>query len=570
MKKSSLTTAVVAGLAGVAGLVNVSTAVNINPDGMGQVLIYPYYTVNNDLVTLISVVNTTNDVKAVKVRFLEGRNSQEVLDFNLYLSPFDVWTGAVTDGGNADGPAILTTSDTSCTVPAIPAGGQAFVNFQYAANLRDGGPYGLDRTREGHLEIIEMGRVVDSGDVNPAGGTSVEAVDPDPADSPATTRLATWATHVTQADGSRVPANCAALRAAWNGGIWSQTDGNADIDEPNGGLFGGASIVDVAGGSNLSYNADAIDGFFTVVDANLHADPGTIEPTLAAAQTDADNGLATSRIFDNGTLITLDFESGTPDAVTSVFMNQAIFNEYVTGGSTAAASEWVVTFPTKLLHLQLAEGVTPGGRLPFTAPNRPAETPGPDLVLPYTAASGACEPISIAFYDREEDTAGNVPDELEFSPPPPGVEAPGLNLCFEAQVVTFNQPTVGDGFDASAVLGSRYARNINLCRIFNADGSCTASGPFTEGWVRMDLGDEDNFLDSLDVDGDGFYSRAFGLPVTGFWAADYTNANAQPGLLASFSGLHRHRGERDGVTVDAVTGEPVIDAGSPSGFLTWS
>jgi hypothetical protein len=26
---------------------------------------------------------------------LEGRNSREVLDFNLYLSPYDVWTGAV-------------------------------------------------------------------------------------------------------------------------------------------------------------------------------------------------------------------------------------------------------------------------------------------------------------------------------------------------------------------------------------------------------------------------------------------------------------------------------------------
>src|SRR5690606_34248705 len=174
---------------------------------------------------------------------------------------------------------------------------------------------------------------------------------PNPADSPATTRLATWATHITNEAGDRVPLNCAAVRAAWSsGGIWATTDGNADIDEPNGGLFGGASIVDVAGGSNLSYNADAIDGFFTIADANLHADPGTIEPTLAAAQTDAVEGLATSRIFDNGTLITLDFDSGTPDAVSSVFMNQAIFNEYVTGGGTSAQSEWVVTFPTKLLH----------------------------------------------------------------------------------------------------------------------------------------------------------------------------------------------------------------------------
>lgn len=556
MKKNSLTTAVVAGIAGVAGLANVSNAVNLNPDGLGQVLIYPYYTVNEGLSTLISVVNTTNDVKAVKVRFLEGRNSQEVLDFNLYMSPFDVWTGSVqegepTPGSDLEPGAILKTSDTSCTVPAIPEDGKAFVNFQYASNNDDGGPYGLDRTREGHLEIIEMGRVVDSGDVSPTAGASVEAVDPIPGDTAATVKLATAATHITLDDGTRAPANCDALRAAWNGGVWETSAGDADIDEPNGGLFGGASIVDVVGGSNLSYNADAIDGFFTVVDANLHADPGTIDPTLAAAQTDA-LGAAQARVFDNGTLITLDYISGNPDAVSAVFMHDAIFNEYVTSADIGASSEWVVTFPTKLLHLQLAEGVTPGGRLPFTAEDQDEDNDG-DVVLAYVAGVGACEPIDIDFYDREEDTAGNIPPELIFSPPPPGVSAPGLNLCYEAQVVTFNQPTAGEGNDPSAVLGSAYPRNINLCRVFNADGSCSSAGAFTEGWIRMELGDGDNFLDAED-NGTGFFSRAFGLPVTGFWAASYVNANVSAGILANFSGLHRHRGDRDGETVNATTG----------------
>ena len=55
--------------------------------------------------TVLSVVNTTNLAKAVKVRFLEGYNSQEVLDFNLFLSAYDVWTANVfalsaTGGGN--------------------------------------------------------------------------------------------------------------------------------------------------------------------------------------------------------------------------------------------------------------------------------------------------------------------------------------------------------------------------------------------------------------------------------------------------------------------------------------
>jgi hypothetical protein len=95
MNRKNLTSAVLAGLAGVAGIAATAQAVNINPDGLGQVLIYPYYTVNGGNVTLLSVVNTTENAKAVKVRFNEGLNTREVLDFNLYLSPFDVWTAAL-------------------------------------------------------------------------------------------------------------------------------------------------------------------------------------------------------------------------------------------------------------------------------------------------------------------------------------------------------------------------------------------------------------------------------------------------------------------------------------------
>ena len=106
MKRNSLTTAVVAGIAGVAGFAGLANAVDLNPDGLGQVLIYPYYTVNIGQDTLFSVVNTDPiNGKAVKVRFLEGYNSREVLDFNLYLSPNDVWTARVSqtadDGGGA-------------------------------------------------------------------------------------------------------------------------------------------------------------------------------------------------------------------------------------------------------------------------------------------------------------------------------------------------------------------------------------------------------------------------------------------------------------------------------------
>src|SRR5262249_39058469 len=108
--------------------------------------------------SLLSVVNTTASVKAVKVRFLEGKNSREVLDFNLFLSPKDVWTTGILPMG--DGAGIIT-ADASCTLPAIPSGGKAFVNFAYTD---DGAGSTLDRTKEGYVEIIEMATFADDSD----------------------------------------------------------------------------------------------------------------------------------------------------------------------------------------------------------------------------------------------------------------------------------------------------------------------------------------------------------------------------------------------------------------------
>ena len=78
---------------------------------------FPYYSVNGGLVTVMSLTNHTDRVKAVRVRFLEAQNSRGVSDFNLYLSPYDQWTGALIDAGEAESPAILLSEDTSCIAP---------------------------------------------------------------------------------------------------------------------------------------------------------------------------------------------------------------------------------------------------------------------------------------------------------------------------------------------------------------------------------------------------------------------------------------------------------------------
>ena len=71
MRRHSLSAAVAAGFVVAAGLSERATAVELSPEGTGQVLIYPYYTVNRNQQTVISVVNAANVAKAVRVRFLE-------------------------------------------------------------------------------------------------------------------------------------------------------------------------------------------------------------------------------------------------------------------------------------------------------------------------------------------------------------------------------------------------------------------------------------------------------------------------------------------------------------------
>ena len=66
-------------------LVEAPGGMSVSEDGKGQVLLFPYYSVRNGLDTLISVVNTTNEVKALKVRFREGRNNRSVFSFNHVL-----------------------------------------------------------------------------------------------------------------------------------------------------------------------------------------------------------------------------------------------------------------------------------------------------------------------------------------------------------------------------------------------------------------------------------------------------------------------------------------------------
>lgn len=464
-------------------------AIHLSTDGRGQVLIYPYYTVNGGNATLISVVNTTEEVKAVRVRFREAMNGQEVMDFNLYLGPLDVWTGALTGESEVLDPvhapaATLQTSDRSCTVPQMPAEGQSFINFEYAFNNTDGGPYEDSRTRAGYIEIIEMGRLTGE-----------------------------FAAAVTRTEAG-LPANCQRLVDAWYWGSPGQANGvwfdhpDEGLLPPNGGLYGGAEIVDVANGTNLSFSAEAIDGFYTLASGSLHQGPYSMEPHLGSARM-SDDGTVSAYVIDDGELIRLDFDesmSAAPGlkAMSAVLMREWVYNEFdVNPGFT---NEWVLTFPTRRLHLryQTRPDIGDDDREPFH--------------VPYDYAIEIGEPYTYQAVDREAQVFIPRPDPLR----PP---EPGSSIELDVTVLSLN-PEVGyrsvwrDGDPPTALLGA-----YDSLRVLSRDRVGTAQLRFERS--RYQLQDRNGHI-------------IYGLPVLGFSAIKATLEGGSGSALANFSVTHRH------------------------------
>lgn len=498
-KTRMINAAVAAALGTVAGA---AQAVNISPDGGGSALIYAYYTMQtkgaNPFDTYISIVNTdSNRGKAVKVRFLEPKNTREVLDFNLYLSPNDVWVASITRDGS--GNPILRTTDNTCTAPQIPIVSTSgtvvtrevpFVNFAYATDwVLDGS---LARAREGYVEMLQMGDII-----SPSGGIGNYT-------SGGNRTLLTDITH----NSAGVPANCAAVNAGWSSGGFTSGVGSNALANPTGTLMGAATIINVLEGTDISYNAVALANWSTSVN---HANPGSLTPTLAGVNPQV------SAVMDGASLVVTDWTGSIALAldpavapVSAVFQRDALYNEYIWGsGAVGFGTDWVVTMPTKTYH------ILQGGQ--------PAVAGYP--YQPFTSSlttTGACETITLVSYNREEAASS----ALSFSP------GTSQSICWEVNVLSWG---------SSNVLGAQATR-------------VSVITPYTEGWGRMTFSQPwDTHLvnttrTSYGVIGGGTnvtttaLTRATytGLPVIGFAAATFVN-NA---LVSNYGSAYDHRYSR--------------------------
>lgn len=158
------------------------TNVYVNPGGLGDALIYGYYNVRDNRDNYFNVVNTdvSNGVRA-RIRFIEAadvdsdcKGSIEVLDFDICLTPGDVWTGVIR---NANGVATLFSPDDDTYIDIAEIRGANSVIF--ADTFPGGVPFRTDpivpdvtaaMTMEGYFIVIaenNLDQVISGGNCGP-------------------------------------------------------------------------------------------------------------------------------------------------------------------------------------------------------------------------------------------------------------------------------------------------------------------------------------------------------------------------------------------------------------------
>jgi len=471
MKRNVIALGVASAIAMLAG--NASAAVfangsagsmDVNPAGVGHQLVFPYFSTQSDNATLINIVNTdTVNGKALKVRFRGAGNSDDIYDFQVLMSPGDVWTAAVTQ--NADGVSQLSTSDKTCTIPSSVNG--AFSNVNRLDSTKDTAA----QTREGYIEVINMAdiplntattslyaKIKHSNGVAACSGAAIDA-------------LVTDFTTVTLANAAGLVYPTTGLSGDWiilnqaNTAAWS---GSATALQVNGSTGGGANLV-----------------FFPQTDASIAA--ASVTAALTADPL-LNRGLVAAASFDFPDLST-PYAPANENAgeqredTTGALAVSGVANEYVSDDTIAAVTDLLFTQPMRRYYVAANYAATTSTA--FVARNAydsattsawSAATAGGYNTSTYadsyyTSAQTTVvdrliclKSVSFRSWDREETTTSQ---QFVISP---GVSTT-YNICGEAAVTSINNGGVTTG----SALNAAVARN-------------NIEVPYVDGWMSFNLG----------------------------------------------------------------------------------
>lgn len=489
MKKNVLALSIATMIGGLGFTGAASAALAVNDSDNGHMLLVPYFTAQNGNMTVLHVVNTdTVNGKAMKVRFRGASNSDDILDFQVYLSPTDVWTAAITAG--ADGIATLQTSDGTCTLPSIAKD----VAVPFVLDRLPPAMSAADKannTREGYVEMFNMADI-----------SSARAVGNDPANPAVVANfpLYTAIKHV----GGVAPCTSSVLQGTLVSG--AATPG---LVAPTAGLAGSWYVINVPQTTTWSGAAAAIVSSGAATN-NVFSPQTTGTPTLTSADPLFRTGVLAMQPYDVPDMSTpYDASFATADAqataLSAALQKTQVINQYANDASITAKTDWVFSMPTRRYSIA-ANYKAPIGAGALTVNTFAAATAAEkaaayrlinDNVASYftTLANTSVNTIgqicaaasSVTFYDREETsrTAGAV-----FSPG----TASTTSLCGEVSVLSFA--------DAGAsALGSTVARS-------------NVTGVYTNGWGRI-----------------GFSAP---IPVLGSAFMKLSNPNSTPGVSGNY------------------------------------
>lgn len=447
---------------------------------LGDLALVPYYTVNDGWVTAIHIVNTSDSTQVVKFRFRRATDSMDALDFNIVMSPKDVYAGFLNDEG---GTITWQADDTTCTVPATTDGKLSMPSI-----------YRPD-AETGYVEIIAMGQPVDE-------------------DEP----IAYAAKHVDD-----VPRDCTAVRSNFfadgsstrNGVVDNATtwQNNSDLEysDPNDMSTDSDSSLlsnefeDSENALKVSYSITDIATGIEFGDNAVHIEDFIASATITNQQFGYFSGDLNGFDFPdlNGPEpVNLGGERGTFADLrsTDVLGVLSLVNEWSSNPANEVATDWVVTLPGQYTMFKLpeyvasmdgsvAEGFSWVPTLENGGPTDNVDCPrlnGPDSDGdPVTDPADVCDwrdmPVVLGFsaWNREE-FAGASPEEgLTVSPAPPG-EITTAYLPKEANVITFG--------DTGGVLD---AEDTNI--------TADLRQPF--GWLSVSVDPVDNNIGLCDWDG---------------------------------------------------------------------
>ena len=489
-----------------------AAALSVTTGGTGHNLVVPYFTVQDGNMTVIHLTNTdTVNGKAVKVRFRGAANSDDLLDFQVLMSPGDVWTAAVTAA--ADGTAQLSTADGTCTVPSLKGVTQKFDTRRLPASV------GAAGTREGYVEIFNMADI--SGkDLYTVGATN-------------STKSALY-TAIKHVNGV-APCTATVIEPIMlKKDHTEETAVKAGFNTPTTGLMGDWYIINVAKTTTFSgaatavtavvsaTNSTAAKGNFVVFPQLADAvgsatiDTFTADPLLRTANigtTKTAAGLATGTVanvpaieaafYDLPDLSTPYVTTATTpllqaQALTQALAVKTITNQYATDAGISAKTDWVFSMPTRRYSVALDYRETTPSRV-FTADILSGTTAF------FHASNTAVDSGKIcvtsdgqSFYDREETTktAGAV-----FSPG----AVDKTRFCGETSVLSF-------GTTGSGVLGAALAAQF------------TETAAYTNGWGVIDT-----------------TNGGAGLPILGASFIKLTNPQASAGVSGNYGITWQHR-----------------------------